>query len=149
MHIKLYADHHPSSDNHSLHDDNDSLFLLYDSLFKWFYTSPDLQICICISNLQMLFSMRVFLFEMMNTLMYPFVTEPLHLGYSIINFASGGSHFTFYNLTILCSVHSIIVLPSNGNLLYNSINLASYNATKSNFDVLKRFNRWLWILCYT
>ena len=83
----------------------------------------------------------IFLLQMMNALMYPFVTEPLHLEYSIINFASGGSHFTFYNLTILCTVHSIIVLPSNGNLLYNSINLASYNATKSNFDVLKRFNR--------
>ena len=42
----------------------------------------------------------IFLLQMMNALMYPFVTEPLHLEYSIINFASGGSHFTFYNLTI-------------------------------------------------
>ena len=122
-----------------------SFYFFLNLFFKWFYTSPDLQIYICISNLQMLLSMRGFLFEMMNALMYPFVTEPLHLEYSIINIASGGSHFTFYNLTILCSVHSIIVLPSNGNLLYNSINLASYNATETNFDVLKCLNWCLWI----
>ena len=105
------------------------------------YTCIDLHIHLHFNRKDVFFVEGIFLFQMMNALMFPFVTEPLHLGYSIINFASGGSHFTFYNLTILCTVHSIIVLPSNGNLLYNSINLASYNATKSNFDVLKRFNR--------